>query len=547
MTPESQSCPRCGFANSDVSSSSPEASPGLTPELEATLLSTNQILSEVQVEETQDTLTLVSDQIETLTQQVSRLQGLLEAASARRQRLKGLLHPIRALPDDLLLEILHHVALLPDDIASADMEKVVMPRAWTLSHVSRRWRDCVLSSGSIWSCLFANMDNEEPSERFIECLAERIQHTKSAPLEVWIHGEKDVSPDHPLLGLLLPTSSRWKRLILTVPPSFIHTGLLIPVRESFRNLSLMHIEYEWDKFDRSIIRPNRQTLSYTFEHAINTQELATYEVDECLEIGELDQLKLFTSTFYPFIRGDPILPSHMSIIRKAPRLRVLWLGVDEYEPLGDEDPDKPVVLPFVETLKLLNLALSKNALRATISKLRVPKLSELGFRGPVFDRKIPTKLSKVDDMNLILSMLAQSQCTVTKLVIDGVLLYDYGDWDTLFPLLRGIPTLESLDLEGPISKAVLKAFAISPEPRGQDPLAPKLKRLAHRHAVREEEEEAFVRAIESRTLDRHPSITPLVYVLYPRPIVNKGLADRLDRCADKDVEIWCKNPDLVEK
>ncbi|KAK0219483.1 hypothetical protein EDD85DRAFT_348702 [Armillaria nabsnona] len=71
---------------------------------------------------------------------------------------KKLLHPMRSIPDDVLSEIFQHCAggsLVTSD--SLDLHNC----PWTISYVSRRWRDLSLSLPRLWTSIAVNFGQYE--------------------------------------------------------------------------------------------------------------------------------------------------------------------------------------------------------------------------------------------------------------------------------------------------------------------------------------------------------------------------------------------------
>ncbi|KAF9012943.1 hypothetical protein BDZ89DRAFT_921735, partial [Hymenopellis radicata] len=80
------------------------------------------------------------------------LENLVSARQHAQSRLddtKFLLHPMRSIPNELLIEIFHHC--IPKTYHGEDPD-VVDPRGapWLLTRVCHRWRELVIHSPQLW-------------------------------------------------------------------------------------------------------------------------------------------------------------------------------------------------------------------------------------------------------------------------------------------------------------------------------------------------------------------------------------------------------------
>lgn len=81
---------------------------------------------------------------------LKRVQNAKMTVESSILRHRGVLHPIRSIPDDILLTIFDWYTVMAMYRRDA-MSMCSDDAPWTLSHVSRRWRALVLSSPRSWS------------------------------------------------------------------------------------------------------------------------------------------------------------------------------------------------------------------------------------------------------------------------------------------------------------------------------------------------------------------------------------------------------------
>ncbi|KAK0187578.1 hypothetical protein F5146DRAFT_716465 [Armillaria mellea] len=157
------------------------------------------------------------------------LQALLEEQTRQMKDLadaKALLNPIRKLPQDVLIKIFSAcvpthiddmIYAFPDEYDSLNTKNP----PWVLSQVCARWRRATLATPALWSCISLAMDKYVNHMECIFRFSILVARTGTHPLMVCIDADADFSR-HPLLAMVLPTSSRWTDLSVTAPlPSFL--------------------------------------------------------------------------------------------------------------------------------------------------------------------------------------------------------------------------------------------------------------------------------------------------------------------------------------
>ncbi|KAK0221375.1 hypothetical protein IW262DRAFT_1459578 [Armillaria fumosa] len=163
-----------------------------------------------------------------LQQRISTTRKTLEALLEEQTRqikdladAKALLNPIRKLPEDVLIKIFtactpthidDMIYAFPDEHDSLNTKNA----PWVLSQVCARWRHATLATAKLWSCISLAMDKYVNHMECIFRFGILLARTGTNPLMVCIDADADFSR-HPLLAMVLPTSSRWTDLSVTAP------------------------------------------------------------------------------------------------------------------------------------------------------------------------------------------------------------------------------------------------------------------------------------------------------------------------------------------
>jgi F-box-like len=115
------------------------------------------------------------------------------------EALRGLIHPIRRCPDDVMRIIFESVAT-PDSDAEEDDYWGWDRGAIQLSHVCQRWRDLALSTPLIWSYVsFHIYDKNYAMESMADAFVCRIKHIPAKIMFSLVHDEEN--PQDPVNGV----------------------------------------------------------------------------------------------------------------------------------------------------------------------------------------------------------------------------------------------------------------------------------------------------------------------------------------------------------
>ncbi len=148
-------------------------------------------------------------------------QSSISVASTETEKLlvdlRSILHPIRSVPDDVLLDIF---ALIVDSTEASSISTDT--DLWACSHVCKLWRTLVLVTPSLWSDGRLDFDDDVYLRYHISraerVLIERLERSGTHLLDVFVRGPR-VHPDtNVVLCRLLTSAARWRSLTVNAGP-----------------------------------------------------------------------------------------------------------------------------------------------------------------------------------------------------------------------------------------------------------------------------------------------------------------------------------------
>ncbi|KAK0472544.1 hypothetical protein IW261DRAFT_811279 [Armillaria novae-zelandiae] len=188
------------------------------------LLHSNDPLLEVEKNDLRELVDESHSSAAALDKQIIEARQALESLIQKRQTAqsevedaKKLLHPIRSIPDDVLSEIFQHCVAKgfesPDSLDIRDCP-------WTLSYVSRRWRDISLSRPRLWTTLTVDFREYEAlsTRTIVTRVALILERSMNMDLFVILSSKRTIS-DHPAFVLLDLSARRWRSLAVFIPHS----------------------------------------------------------------------------------------------------------------------------------------------------------------------------------------------------------------------------------------------------------------------------------------------------------------------------------------
>ncbi|PBK89176.1 hypothetical protein ARMGADRAFT_333061 [Armillaria gallica] len=214
--PPKPTCLKCGFISSHPQNKREPPHPRLKA-----LLSTNAPLLEAEKtsfhKAKEDLPLVISDLDERIMQTQQLLHALMEEraqAAVDLRHAKAVLHPMRALPDDILCEIFIYNTPTWDEMAEAGRRLAFYDSLdarsgpWVLAQICRNWRSVALSMPSLWSCISLDFNvyfrqRDRPANVALQ-LALHLQRARSA------------------FPIVLSSMSQWRHLHIRTPVSSIH-------------------------------------------------------------------------------------------------------------------------------------------------------------------------------------------------------------------------------------------------------------------------------------------------------------------------------------
>ncbi|SJL14826.1 uncharacterized protein ARMOST_18297 [Armillaria ostoyae] len=188
------------------------------------LLRSNDPLLEVEKADLRELVHGSHSALAALDQQIIEAHQALDSLIQKRQTAQSdikdakiLLHPIRSVPDDVLSEIFQHCAGIflgsPDSLDLCNCP-------WTLSYISRRWRDLSLSLPRLWTSITVDFRQYEAlsMRTIVTRVALILERSMNMDLFVALWSKRTIS-DHPAFALLDLSARRWKRLAVCIPQS----------------------------------------------------------------------------------------------------------------------------------------------------------------------------------------------------------------------------------------------------------------------------------------------------------------------------------------
>ncbi|KAK0231976.1 hypothetical protein EDD85DRAFT_97168 [Armillaria nabsnona] len=315
------------------------------------------------------------DVLTDLDMRIDEARQLLESLLIERRRVathiddaKIILHPVRALSDDILHDIFSWCVYDWDDIVSrrCHPRESLDPRfpPWTIACVSRKWRDITLSSPLLWSTLildFPKYAKAMVTERMcLFRLGIYLQRSRDCDLSVSIHSRYPSILDHPPFTLLVVSASRWKHLRVNMGPISL---------QDFSGTVFLRLNTLYVRFNDKTISSQRRISVDTFQTAPRLQYFSSTGDAALYHILHLPWSKLTT-----YACADAASERSWDVLKKLKATKTLVLHCQ-----GSADfPDSPVVM--VSVLRV-TVEEKQNSLTGSISRvfqcLQVPSLNHL--------------------------------------------------------------------------------------------------------------------------------------------------------------------------
>ncbi|KAJ6493266.1 hypothetical protein C8R45DRAFT_989253 [Mycena sanguinolenta] len=347
-------------------------------------LSTNFVPTDVECDDIRAFLRGPRTKLADITEEIARLQSLLNEAMHQRDELQGfinvhtaLVSPVRRLPDDIMQEIF--LAARPSDRNPA-MTSDEAPLL--LCRICKSWRTIALTTPSLWSSLHIVVPSLSALPQLTEKATTWLGRSGVVPLDISLLYSRtsDVHRDiSPLTSILLGVSRRWQNMELALTDGRAFASLTaddVPLLQKF-------------KFHDAADNVRRTTAPLTFLGAPSLRSLECrsvhYILDSPISWGTLTQLV-----------SEYLLSYHdaFRILNQCPLLETCELVVHGRRSRPDDiawhnSSAKTISLPNVRHFSVKHYRIASNPASHFFNHLLLPALRYFhchSFDGPSFPR-----------------------------------------------------------------------------------------------------------------------------------------------------------------
>ncbi|KAK0232750.1 hypothetical protein IW262DRAFT_20742 [Armillaria fumosa] len=332
------------------------------------LLETERVSLLATASESSNLLSVLKEKIDHAQQ---TLNALLDGQAKVTENLcaaKTLLHPIRSIPDEVLMHIFSFcVHEIYDLLEKRDTPNSLDSRKppWTLSQVCRSWRSVTLSTASLWRCVCLDFDEYlEPKDEHLLpfMLGLHLQRARQYQLTIRLSSVDDIS-SHAFIPLLLTSIPYWKHLRTCIPAKSL--AVLSTYGSYLESLFYLDINIPL--------------------HYASSPSIHAFETAHSLRILEIEST-LCRHVYLPdgghgltdlTVRG-PFVKHIFSLLRKTPNIQRLNLDILESKPF--ERLNSPILMPKVTKLIISEwVNVAPSSIAHIFESLELPKLSSLTF------------------------------------------------------------------------------------------------------------------------------------------------------------------------
>jgi hypothetical protein len=370
------------------------------------------------------------------------LQTEMTSVLLRRQHLKQeydalklIMHPVRQLPADILLEIFT-ITMNFHRYADVSYMSGFLPSIKSLihlSHVCKEWRYTALTSPGLWSEIQIDLETTDAYPRTTSsqssnrcALLEASIHRSAAhPLSVYLSALGHIPSHHPIFRILLPTSPRWRHLYLCMRVA--QCEVFFRTEGHLQNLEVLHIDayHVLDDMDRQLERAKTSIIQDIFRR---TPKLKT--VEDVLGVLQPSSFSAGQVTHFRSCVNADCDATTLALLTSMKNLTSLSLW--SYSPPGLQTTPLPAITSqTLQNITSLDIGNGSELALHFLQSLVLPSLTHLSFTRNFTD----------DDLGCILSLIKRSHSHLISLKLRPLRHADFSD-QTLLELLWSVPSIE---------------------------------------------------------------------------------------------------------
>ncbi|KAJ7589161.1 hypothetical protein C8J56DRAFT_937856 [Mycena floridula] len=437
------SCPNCHYELSNLANV--PAKIKRSARLDG-LLASNDIPSTAEITNLANLASEAAQVARDLDQRIKELESILSLLGEARLEVvrlaedcRAVMHPVRRLPQDILLEIFLEASAIKQGVWEAEVRvdhkesmrsvSSLNPRAapWTLTHVGQRWRAIALADSRIWSSIAVSvLARTARKDQHLNLTMLTLQLQRSANHKLDIYLSSDLQRDEfelygsGILSLLLASSTRWERLYYRVT----FTDVLSLVEGCLPSLRVLYLKTSWNlrstptgplfHFPMFRISPSLRNLVCGPKIALIFQ-MPLHQIESWTAVARYDS------------QANSHPGSALALLKRLTALKSCRLHI------FDGPSHEPIPPGFVQLIELRRLNIMGSAgADIIISHITSPKLQELAIDGEV-------------DVNGLISFLQRSQISLESFELSS----RSADEGQVLSLLQMVPQLQNLTLRTP--------------------------------------------------------------------------------------------------
>ncbi|KIK56893.1 hypothetical protein GYMLUDRAFT_46783 [Collybiopsis luxurians FD-317 M1] len=409
----------------------------------------------------------LESQIQLMQASITRLSTQRELIMTNIQAYRTVLHPIRRLPREVILEIFEWCvgvnSIEPDSVVTDDPDlklpglRVVSSLSsgkapWVLGQISRSWRAIALSSPKLWSSvsIFLRTHHQTAAlQRRVELaqvslLALYLTRSQDYPLSLYVNS---LHASHPLLSMLYAQSHRWRNAVLYLPIealrdlSFSVKGALPLLRNLLFSITrdpaaASSAQHNWE----TVMTPGVVIDAFRFAPALKC--LATSQIPSFPTTFSIpwDQLIRFECNLKSEAHQQSENSMNIDIMRRASNIRMAMFRCCHSPSLRFLSNQQPLRHLHLHTLNLFSVLDSNPSVPHVaqfLDYITLPALRQLSIR----TQRRETDTSE----DVILRFIERSDSKFLRVVSLNDMPMSV---EATQRLLRIIPTVEHLGLSG---------------------------------------------------------------------------------------------------